>query len=221
MQARWPRCSAPGSIKVQSSLNGSARVSGPLKTPAKLSGTAEVNNFDVKLQGLELKSAGPLRASLSNGLVTLDQLHITGAGHGPAGERNGAGVRGDRSERRQTGREGQRKREHGDGAHARSGYPVQRQGGVHDCGGRAGGQAFVDRQGADRQCECGDGRRSERAERDEWDAGLQRRPAAGGEPDRDDRRRADQDRRIPDLPERRVCRPDGHAEMWCGCGCMG
>ena len=69
---------SPGSIKMQSSLDGSARVSGPLKTPAKLSGTAEVNNFDVKLQGLELTSAGPLRASLSNGLVTLDQLHITG-----------------------------------------------------------------------------------------------------------------------------------------------
>ena len=66
------------SIKAQSSIGGLITVSGPLKTPGALNGTAELNNMDVKLQGIELKSAEPLRASLRNGLVTLDNAHITG-----------------------------------------------------------------------------------------------------------------------------------------------
>ena len=67
-----------GSIKAQSTLGGVVTVSGPLKTPTKLSGTAELNDFDVKLEGVELKAAGPLRVSLRNGIATLDQVHITG-----------------------------------------------------------------------------------------------------------------------------------------------
>jgi translocation and assembly module TamB len=66
------------SVKAQSSIDGTLTVSGPLKTPGALSGAAEFNNFDVKLQGVELKSASPLRVSLKNGLATLDPLHITG-----------------------------------------------------------------------------------------------------------------------------------------------
>ena len=67
-----------GSVKAQSSIGGVVTVSGPLKTPAGLSGTAELSNVDVKLEGVELKSSGPLRVSLKNGLATLDQVHITG-----------------------------------------------------------------------------------------------------------------------------------------------
>ena len=52
-------------------------MSGPLRTPANLSGSAEVDNLDVKLQ-VELTSAGPVRVSLKNGLATLEQVHITG-----------------------------------------------------------------------------------------------------------------------------------------------
>jgi translocation and assembly module TamB len=69
---------SPGSVQAQSSIGGVLTVSGPLKTPTALSGTAEINDFDVKLQGVELKSAEPLKASLRNGLVTLDHVHITG-----------------------------------------------------------------------------------------------------------------------------------------------
>jgi translocation and assembly module TamB len=65
-------------VKAQSSINGAVTVNGPLRTPAGLGGSAELNDFDVKLQGVELKSAGPLRVSLKNGLATLEQVHITG-----------------------------------------------------------------------------------------------------------------------------------------------
>jgi translocation and assembly module TamB len=69
---------SPGSVKAQSTLGGVVTVSGPLKTPTALSGAAELNDLDVKLEGIELKSAGPVRVSLKNGIATLDQVHITG-----------------------------------------------------------------------------------------------------------------------------------------------
>ncbi|HTF69409.1 MAG TPA: translocation/assembly module TamB domain-containing protein, partial [Edaphobacter sp.] len=68
----------PGNIKAQSSISGAITVSGPLKTPKALSGVAELDNVDVKLQGIELKAAQPLRVSLRNGLATLEEVHITG-----------------------------------------------------------------------------------------------------------------------------------------------
>jgi translocation and assembly module TamB len=69
---------APDSFKGSSTIAGTIHVSGPAAKPQQLSGTAEFNEFDLKLQGIELKTAQPLRASLSNGTVTLDQVHITG-----------------------------------------------------------------------------------------------------------------------------------------------
>jgi translocation and assembly module TamB len=69
---------APGTIKATSMIDGTLNVGGPLKTPMKLRGSAAVNNFNVKLQGIELKAAEPIRASLKNGVATLEQLHITG-----------------------------------------------------------------------------------------------------------------------------------------------
>jgi translocation and assembly module TamB len=68
----------PGKIKAQSSIAGVVTVSGPLKTPVKLSGAAELSDFDVKLQGVELKAAEPLRVSLKNGMATLERVHIVG-----------------------------------------------------------------------------------------------------------------------------------------------
>jgi translocation and assembly module TamB len=68
----------PGTMKASSLINGVANVSGPLKTPKALSGSAELSQVDVKLQGVELKAAEPLRVSLRDGLATLEQVHITG-----------------------------------------------------------------------------------------------------------------------------------------------
>jgi translocation and assembly module TamB len=69
---------SPGSIDAHSSIGGTLTVSGPAAKPESLSGTAEFTDFDIKLQGVELRSAEPLRLGLKNGLVTLDQVHITG-----------------------------------------------------------------------------------------------------------------------------------------------
>jgi translocation and assembly module TamB len=68
----------PGNMKAESMINGTATISGPLKTPKALSGEAEFSQVDVKLQGIELKAAEPLRVGLRDGLATLEQVHITG-----------------------------------------------------------------------------------------------------------------------------------------------
>jgi translocation and assembly module TamB len=69
---------SPGTLKATSKIDGTINVSGPLKTPMNLQGNASVDDFDVKLEGIELNSVGPIRASLKNGVATLEQLHITG-----------------------------------------------------------------------------------------------------------------------------------------------
>jgi translocation and assembly module TamB len=75
----------PGNMKMQSQIDGMATVSGPLKTPKELSGEAQLSQVDVhfsqpdvKVQGIELKEAEPLRIGLRDGVATLEQVHITG-----------------------------------------------------------------------------------------------------------------------------------------------
>jgi translocation and assembly module TamB len=68
----------PGTMKAESMINGAATVRGPLKTPKALSGEAELSQVDVKLQGVELKAAEPMRVGLRDGVATLERVHITG-----------------------------------------------------------------------------------------------------------------------------------------------
>ncbi len=67
----------PG-LAASSRINGVITVNGPLKKPEALSGTAELNPLEATLQGITLKSEGPLRATLRGGIATLEPLHITG-----------------------------------------------------------------------------------------------------------------------------------------------
>jgi translocation and assembly module TamB len=69
---------APGSFKGTSAIAGTVNVSGPAAKPKLLVGSAAFNEADFKLQGVELKAAEPIRASLRNGTVTLDQIHVIG-----------------------------------------------------------------------------------------------------------------------------------------------
>jgi translocation and assembly module TamB len=69
---------SPGSLKGSSDLSGFVTVSGPLRKPQQISGSVEFQRVDVKLENVELRSAAPLRASLRDGTVTVDQFHITG-----------------------------------------------------------------------------------------------------------------------------------------------
>jgi translocation and assembly module TamB len=69
---------SPDTIRATSAIDGTVTISGPLKTPVKMSGAAVFNNVHLNAEGIELKAAEPLRVSLSGGVATLEQLHITG-----------------------------------------------------------------------------------------------------------------------------------------------
>ena len=69
---------SPGLVQTSSIIDGTVTVSGPAAKPMQLAGTAEFGTFDFKLQGVELKTSEPLRASLRNGIVSVEQMHITG-----------------------------------------------------------------------------------------------------------------------------------------------
>ncbi len=68
----------PANVQAQSLIDGVVTVSGPLKTPRAVRGEAQFSKVDVKLQGVELKAAEPLRVGLRDGVATLEQVHITG-----------------------------------------------------------------------------------------------------------------------------------------------
>ncbi|HEY2001088.1 MAG TPA: translocation/assembly module TamB domain-containing protein [Acidobacteriaceae bacterium] len=63
-------------VKGNSQLAGLIHITGPAKTPKQLDGTAEIDQFKVALERLPLTSKGPIRASLTDGVVKLDQLEI-------------------------------------------------------------------------------------------------------------------------------------------------
>ena len=63
-------------VKGNSQLEGVIRVSGPAKTPRLLDGTAEIDQFRVTLEGLPVTSKGPVKASLTDGVVKLEPLEL-------------------------------------------------------------------------------------------------------------------------------------------------
>jgi translocation and assembly module TamB len=71
---------SPGAIDGTSQLNGNITVNGPVAKPQQLTATAEFTDFSVTMKNVTLTSVGPMRASLHNGLATLDQFHVTGPG---------------------------------------------------------------------------------------------------------------------------------------------
>jgi hypothetical protein len=52
---------APGSVKATSNLAATINVSGPAAKPQQMAGNAQFDTFDLKLEGIELKSAEPIR----------------------------------------------------------------------------------------------------------------------------------------------------------------
>ncbi len=65
-------------IQGSSSIAGVVTVSGPLETPKQLSGDLRLSEFSLTLEGVPIRSDGPLHATLRSGVFTMDPLHITG-----------------------------------------------------------------------------------------------------------------------------------------------
>jgi translocation and assembly module TamB len=66
------------SLTGNSSIGGTINLAGPLREPKHFSGDAEIDQLSATLQGIALQGAGPLRASLHDGILRLTQAHITG-----------------------------------------------------------------------------------------------------------------------------------------------
>lgn len=69
---------SPGSLKANSAISGLITLNGPAAKPQMLTASANFDTFRVTVQGVELKEAEPIRASLHNGIASIDALHITG-----------------------------------------------------------------------------------------------------------------------------------------------
>ena len=69
---------APNSIQASSQINGKIDISGPAARPQEMTAIAELTPFAVTFQNVQLTAEGPVRASLRNGVASLDQFHITG-----------------------------------------------------------------------------------------------------------------------------------------------
>ena len=67
----------PG-LNGESALAGAVTVEGPLAQPDKLRGEARLDQLELTVAGVHLRSQGGLHATLANARVTLDPLHITG-----------------------------------------------------------------------------------------------------------------------------------------------
>ncbi len=62
----------------ESSLAGTVTVEGPLALPEKLRGEARLQELEATIVGVHLKSEGGVHATLADGRIHLDPLHVTG-----------------------------------------------------------------------------------------------------------------------------------------------
>jgi translocation and assembly module TamB len=62
----------------ESALAGTITLEGPLARPEQLRGEARLNEMEVTIAGVHLKSDGGLHATLANARLSLDPLHVTG-----------------------------------------------------------------------------------------------------------------------------------------------
>ena len=65
-------------LQGESALAGTVTLEGPLSRPTEMHGDALLRELAVVVEGVHLKSQGAVHATLANGRVNLDPLHITG-----------------------------------------------------------------------------------------------------------------------------------------------
>ncbi len=65
-------------IRGNSSIAAALTVSGPLKYPKQLSGDARISQLNINLEGVPIHSEGDIHATLRDGTLHLDTVHIVG-----------------------------------------------------------------------------------------------------------------------------------------------
>jgi translocation and assembly module TamB len=67
-----------GGVTGHSKVVGVAHLVGPLRRPRELQLTASLDNLDADIEGLKLSSAGPVRFSVANQSLKIEQFHLVG-----------------------------------------------------------------------------------------------------------------------------------------------
>jgi translocation and assembly module TamB len=67
----------PG-LNAESALAGTATIDGPLARPEQLRGDIRLQPLAMTISGVHLRSEGKVHATLGNGMIRLDPLHVTG-----------------------------------------------------------------------------------------------------------------------------------------------
>ena len=65
-------------ITGHSSIDGIIEVRGPMRTPRAMSVLADINQLSANVENIKLHNDGPLRFSITNQSVHVDQFHLTG-----------------------------------------------------------------------------------------------------------------------------------------------
>lgn len=67
-----------GRITTHSAATGVIDIAGPLKKPEALAVNAELSDFSISLQQVDLRNQGPVHAAYRNGVVQIEQAHLVG-----------------------------------------------------------------------------------------------------------------------------------------------
>ncbi len=67
-----------GRVSGHSGVTGEIQLRGPLRSPRDLNVVANLEGFDVTVDALKLKNSGPVRLTVAQQIVRLEQLHVLG-----------------------------------------------------------------------------------------------------------------------------------------------
>lgn len=69
-----------GHLQGHSLMAGNLRLTGPLREPRQLSATGDLNQVALTIENVSLNNEGPVRFSIANQVLTLDQMRLLGEG---------------------------------------------------------------------------------------------------------------------------------------------
>jgi translocation and assembly module TamB len=67
-----------GAVNGHSRADGEVHMVGPLRRPRELQFTANVDNLDADVEDVKIKNQGPIRFSIANQVLEIDQFHLLG-----------------------------------------------------------------------------------------------------------------------------------------------
>ena len=67
-----------GAVTGHSRADGEVHMVGPLRRPRELQFTANLDNLDADVEDVKIKNQGPIRFSVANQILQIDQFHLVG-----------------------------------------------------------------------------------------------------------------------------------------------